>query len=94
VFVPLVHLDVMRDLKLPPRNRETNSLFWVMLFRNVGKKFTITRCVITQTTADLSYVDAGVINKIQYNFKASLNLQYNFVMVMYTYSIKNDKYYS
>jgi len=26
--------------------------------------------------ADLSYVDAVVINKIQYNFKASLNLEY------------------
>jgi len=49
----------------------------------------MTRCVMTQKRANLNYVDAVVINKIQYNFKASLNLQYVFVMVRYTYSTKN-----
>jgi len=34
---------------------------------------------------DLSYVDAVLIIKIQYNLKASLNLQYIFVMAMYSY---------
>jgi hypothetical protein len=68
-----IYVDALRDFKLPPRSRETNAPFLAILSLKVGKKISTTHCFMTQKRANLGYVDAVVINKIQYNFKASLN---------------------